>query len=295
MVTATAQGKTVNVNPGFFSVIVPGQAPTNPQPIDQEICLTVKTLTEIDSGKANLIAQVKPSSMVFVDGQSVPTTKEGKFEIQAPITSDRRVSISVRNPGGEEKTYLLKVGLDPWRYYRQGDISQAEQIFRQQLQENEKNTDALLGLGYIAYRRNNLSLAQQRFEQTLGVNPNHIDAQIGLVRIALRQSDPKPEELARTEELLLQQIKLEPNNLDYWILIAYITQKQGNLTLAATRFQEILNRDPNNIDGLIGLGLVKLNQENKAEALALFEKATKQTNDPGRLQEIQSYIDRVKQ
>ncbi|PSB02737.1 FecR family protein [Merismopedia glauca] len=294
MVTATAQGKTVNVNPGFFSVIIPGQPPTNPQPIEKEICLNVQTLTEVDTDKARLIAQVKPSSMVFVDGQSVPTSKEGKFEIQAPINSDRRVSVSVRNPGGEEKTYLLKVGLDPWRFYRQGNISQAEQIFRQQLQEDEKNADALLGLGYIAYRRNNLPLAQQRFEQALGANSNHVDAQIGLARIALRQSDPKPEELKRIEDLLLQQIKQQPDNLDYWILLGYVTQKQGNLLLAAERFQEVLNRSPNDLDGLIGLGLVKLNQQNKVEALALLEKAAKQTNDPGRLAEIQTYIDRAK-
>jgi Tfp pilus assembly protein PilF len=294
LVTASAQGKTVEVNPGFFSVIVPGEPPTNPQPIEKEACLNVKTLTELDSGKARLVAEVKPSSMVFVDGQAVPTTKQGKFEIQAPIDGDRRVSISVRNPGGEEKSFLLKVGLDPWRFYRQGNIPQAEQIFRQQLQEDEKNADALLGLGYIAYRRNDLPLARQRFEQSLAANPNQADAQIGLARIALRQSDPKPEELQRTEELLVQQIKKQPDNLDYWVLLANVTEKQGNLDLASQRFQEVLNRSPNNIDGLIGLGLIKLNKQNKTEALALFEKAAKQTNEPGRLAEIQSYIDRAK-
>jgi cytochrome c-type biogenesis protein CcmH/NrfG len=294
LVTASAQGKTVNVNPGFFSTIVPGQPPTDPQPIDRTTCLNVKTLTEVNTGSAKLVAQVKPSNLVFVDGQAVPTDKEGKFEIQAPYSSDRRLLISVRSMGGEEQNYRLKVGFDPWRFYREGDILQAERLFRQQLQEDEKNADALLGLGYIAYRRNDLPLAQQRFDQALAANPNQADARIGSARIALRQSEPKPEDLKKLEELLVQQIKQQPDNLDYWSLLGYISQKEGNLTLASQRFEEILKRSPNNLDGLIGLGLVRLNQQNKAEALALLEQAAKQTNDPGRLAEIQTYLDRAK-
>lgn len=298
LVTASAQGKTVEVKPGFFSTIIPGQPPTDPKPIDKEICLTVTSLVETDGGRAKLIAQVKPSSMVFVDGQSVSTDKDGKFEVQATITSngsDRRLLVSVRNPVGEEKTYLLKVEPDPWRFYREGDISQAEQIFRQQLQANDKNADAFLGLGYIAYRRSDLPLAQQRFQQALAANPEQVDAKLGLARVALRQSSPKPEELNQIQSLLAQTIAQQPDNLDYLILSGYVARRQEDSPLAANRFQQVLARSPDNIDALIGLGLVQLDLKKKVEAIALFERAAKQTTQPNRLQEIQTYIDLAKQ
>jgi cytochrome c-type biogenesis protein CcmH/NrfG len=295
-VTATAQGETVTVNPGYYSVIVPGKAPTVPILVAPDklcACLQVERLEEVEGGKARIVAQVEPYNAVFVEGEAVTTSADGKLDQVVSVPNSGRLSVVVRTPLGEDKTFDLKVSPSPWLLYRQAKFDEAEQLFRQQLQEDTNNTDALLGLGYIAYRRNDLPLAQQRFEQVLAIAPNYVDAQIGLARIALRQVDKDPEFLARVEQILEKQRQAQPDNLDILVFLGYIAERQNNLPLAQQRFEQALNREPNNLDATIGLGIVKLNQQQFVEAKNLFEKAAQLTDDPVRIEEIQRYLQQI--
>jgi cytochrome c-type biogenesis protein CcmH/NrfG len=297
-VTATAQGETVTVNPGYYSVIVPGKAPSIPVLVAPDklcACLQVLRLDEVDTNQARIVAQVEPYNTVFIEGEAVSTTADGKLDQLVAIPDSRRLAVVVRTPLGEDKTFDLKISADPWRFYRQAKFEEAEQLFRQQLQENTSNADALLGLGYIAYRRNDLALAQQRFEQVLAIAPNYVDAQIGLARIALRQADRNPEFLSQVEQILQKQRQLQPDNLDVLVFLGYIAHRQNNLPLAQQRFEQVLAQEPNNVDASIGLGIVKLDQEQFAEAKTWFEKAAQQTDDPVRIQEIQNYLQQIKE
>ncbi|HEY9694657.1 MAG TPA: FecR domain-containing protein [Oculatellaceae cyanobacterium] len=301
-VATSAQGKTVLVKPGFYSLVIPGQAPTPPQANTGDLRLNVQVLQAVNtpnsssnaSTQAKIVAQINPVNSIFIDNTIIDTTVEGKIDATVPLAPNRHLNVVVRNPLGQEQTYDLSLAVDPASLERQGKFQQAEQEFLAQLQTNPKNLTALVSLGNIAERQNNLPLAQQRFEQVLAADPNNLNALTGLARVAVRSPQLDSVLIQRLDQQLQQQLQANPKNSQPLIWLGYIAYRQNQLSLAQQRLEQVLAEDAYNIDALIGAGLVYSAQQQPQQALAVFEKAASNLTEPSRTNEIQEYIQRAR-
>lgn len=107
-VTASAQGETVLVESGFGSVIVPGEAPSPPQKLTNDVSLKVRLL-RTTFGTLEVSGQVDPLNLVWLDGQPVEIGKDGKFKTTIPLPLSHRLKIRVQSPLGAERFYPLLV------------------------------------------------------------------------------------------------------------------------------------------------------------------------------------------
>lgn len=104
-VEASAQGETVIVNPGFATTIIPGEPPTEPQPIDRVLQLRTRTIRRT-SGGIILSGQADPANLVQVNGQDIATRSNGQFSTFIPSSPlEPYVRVTVRNPVGDERTH----------------------------------------------------------------------------------------------------------------------------------------------------------------------------------------------
>ncbi len=108
-VEASAQGQAVMVNPGFVSVIIPGEPPTPPRPIDRELRLRIRDWRRI-SGKVAFLADVDPSNSVLLNGQEVAVSRNGRVDVRVSLPVNQSyLRVVVRNPLGEERRYRVRV------------------------------------------------------------------------------------------------------------------------------------------------------------------------------------------
>lgn len=84
-----------------------------------------------------------------------------------------------------------------------GDDAAAKRWYRQAVQSDPRNIDALLGLGAVAAREDNADQAGTYFMQVLELEPRNATAQAGMINLT-GQSDPQTSE-TRLKSMLAQQ------------------------------------------------------------------------------------------
>ena len=107
-VEASAQGESVLVEPGYVSIIIPGQPPSLPRLLDRVNRFNVISLRRT-SGRVLVSASIDPANVVFVNGQEIDTDAEGRFRTTVTAQANRQLQVLVRNPVGEERTYQIPV------------------------------------------------------------------------------------------------------------------------------------------------------------------------------------------
>jgi hypothetical protein len=108
-VTASAQGQTVQVEKGFASSIVPGEPPTPPRLLTNDLRLKVIRLARNSLGTLEFKAQVDPFNLVWVNDQPVDVNKEGYIKAILPLPTSFLVRVRVQSPLGQDIAYTLLV------------------------------------------------------------------------------------------------------------------------------------------------------------------------------------------
>jgi hypothetical protein len=101
-----AQGKQVLVGKGTESTAFPGAAPSDPEPIPEEILLSV-VWPEDDKtdGISKIRGRVSPSSRVRVNGQETPVAPDGSFVVRVPVPeTPAQVRVEAEDLTGRQKT-----------------------------------------------------------------------------------------------------------------------------------------------------------------------------------------------
>lgn len=109
LVTATAQGKTVFLEPDFGSRLRPNEQPSAPQLLDRELALELNR-TEINDRQLYVSGRVHPLNSVIVVGVEVPIDDQGQFEANLTLpnsTSLFEFEIKVKNALGESRSYSI--------------------------------------------------------------------------------------------------------------------------------------------------------------------------------------------
>lgn len=109
LVSVSAQDAAVPVGVNQFSTIVPGQSPTPARPIRLNTTLTVQSLVPQVTNQLLLSAVTEAPNLVWVNSQEIVVDDNGQIRALVTIPSDRRLVVLVRNPFGEDRTYLYTI------------------------------------------------------------------------------------------------------------------------------------------------------------------------------------------
>ena len=155
-----------------------------------------------------------------------------------------------------------------YRAYRDGKYDQAQQLYREALKLDERNTDALLGLAVIAQRRGADSIAAHYYAKVLELNPRDPVANAGMsalttndniesrlkillneqqdsssLHFALGNHYAAQERWGEAQQAYFNACKLEPKNAELAFHLAISLERLGQKKLAAQYYQSALQLD----------------------------------------------------
>jgi tetratricopeptide (TPR) repeat protein len=154
--------------------------------------------------------------------------------------------------------------------------------FAQTLKLRADNAPALYGLGRAKMSVSRFDDAQQAFERYVQLRPADATGHYALgftLQAQQRASD------ARTE--YEKSITLQPLQTESYFQLGLTELEAGDSDGAAKQFEHVLDRAPQHAGALTGMGRLKFQEKQYAEAAVLFEKAI--ASNPG-LREAHYYL-----
>jgi len=152
--------------------------------------------------------------------------------------------------------------------YQTGNLSQAELICHQILQQQPDSTEALDMLGMIAHQLGKLNEAIAYYRQLIALLPDYTEIYYRLGS-ALHSSGQLAEAIAYYQ----QAIALKPDYTDAHYELGYALQEQGNLPAAIGHYQQAIALNPNDAEAHGNLANVLLEQGQIDAAIAHYQKA----------------------
>jgi tetratricopeptide (TPR) repeat protein len=216
--------------------------------------------------------------------QAEPRTKTGRskqlaFGDPLPVSEDAKVKVTRNNPGPGVNPVLLSA----YQAFNAGDDVTAQELYRQVLQGDVRNVDALLGMAAIAARQNRSEDALGWYGKVLEVEPRNTVAQVAFVNV-LAQTDPVGSE-SRIKNLLVQQ----PEAAYLHAALGSIYADQSQWSQAQQAYFQAYHFDPNNAEYAFNLA-VSLDQLGKSSlALQYYKNALELLSKSGT-----THIDRAK-
>lgn len=108
-VVTSAQGKTVSVNKGFQSFIIPGKPPSPPVRLRDDTILQIKILADMGNQQAKIAGKVDPVNLIILANESLITNQNGEFEVITALPNNRKIAVSITTPLGKKQKYELAV------------------------------------------------------------------------------------------------------------------------------------------------------------------------------------------
>lgn len=109
-VAASAQGQTVIVTADTQSSIYPGEPPTPPAPLKDDPTLHIEVLADMPgTRKARVMGYTDSINLLKVNQRLQTLGRDGKFDLEASFTANRRIEALVTTPLGTEQLYELVV------------------------------------------------------------------------------------------------------------------------------------------------------------------------------------------
>ncbi|MDH4215548.1 MAG: tetratricopeptide repeat protein [Gallionella sp.] len=158
--------------------------------------------------------------------------------------------------------------------YREGKFDRAQQLYREALKLDGRNTDALLGLAAIAQRRGADGVAAHYYAKVLELNPRDAVANAGMsaltsndnvesrlkillneqqdsaaLHFALGNFFASQERWGEAQQAYFNAHKLDPNNAGLAFHLAISLDRAGKKKLAAQYYQSALQLDPTHSEG----------------------------------------------
>lgn len=154
------------------------------------------------------------------------------------------------------------------QYHQAGNLQPAEQLYRQILQVDPRNADALHLLGELAYRAGQHDQAIDLMNQAISLNPNvfAFHCNLGVVYQAVGRLDEAANHLQRA-------LHLTPNSPEAYNNLGVVLKDQKRYTDAEECFRRALTLRPDYADARGNLGLVFSEQDRFEEAMACFRQA----------------------
>jgi adenylate cyclase len=170
------------------------------------------------------------------------------------------------------------------RLARTLNLELAEAVERNVEKEGAGNPDAhdLVMRGWVWWYRRisaaNRDEARRAFEETLEIDPHSVDAKIGLATVLVSNiadgwSACPEQDLARSEELLLDALEREPNRSMAHYAMAMVRRSQRQLIESKMEFETTIALDRNNARAYFNLGQTLMFLGQPEVAIPHIEKA----------------------
>jgi len=135
------------------------------------------------------------------------------------------------------------------QYHRANRLTEAEQSYRQVLEQQPQNPEALYGLGMLAQQVGKLQVAEEMLSTAVEVQPKFLKAWFSLGNV--RQAQGK---LLEAETAYQKAIALKPDIAALYNNLGYILQQQGKWSEAIACYQKALEIEPNCLEADVNWG-----------------------------------------
>lgn len=152
--------------------------------------------------------------------------------------------------------------------YEQGDLSQAEGICHQILQQQSNCAEALHLLGAIAYQTDQPTAAIHYYQQAIAHHPTLAEAQLDLANLLLAQG--------QVESAIWhyrQAYSLIPDLAEIHYGLGLALSLQGNLAMAIAHYQQAIALEPDFLQAQLNLAVVLRRQGQDQAAIAHYQQA----------------------
>ena len=121
-VAVEGAGETVTVKEGFATIVVEGEAPTEPAPFVENLDLDVqRAKRNFESGNWEMKGKVDPFNFVWIDGEQLQVQEDGSFTMNYERLPEGLTTIRVLTPLGSTKTTYLFVQKDDFPIKLRGE------------------------------------------------------------------------------------------------------------------------------------------------------------------------------
>ncbi|HEV3142481.1 MAG TPA: DUF6165 family protein [Gemmataceae bacterium] len=155
-----------------------------------------------------------------------------------------------------------------WQYQRSGQLGAAEQIYRQVLNAQPDNPEALYLLGTVCQRLGKLDDAAQHLQLAVSVKPDYAEAHNNL-GVVMAMMGRRMEAIAHFRHV----VRLKPDDPNASNNLGNALREQGMLDEAIERLRYSLRLRPDYPDALHNLGLALAAQNKLEEAIAHLRQA----------------------
>ena len=160
-----------------------------------------------------------------------------------------------------------------WSYYYRGDYLSAFKQFEYDLSQGRSlPKDRILsmraGMAWSQLRLGKLNKAEKGFRDILQEEQDNVDALFGIGSILYQK-----EEFANASEILRQVVEKQPDNYNALTSLAWSYYKTKDYTRSAENFQKAIKINPYLVDSYYGLGLSQYYSNNLQSAKVSFTSA----------------------
>ena len=154
------------------------------------------------------------------------------------------------------------------QYHLSGNLQQAEAIYRQILQVDPSNADALHLLGVIAHQAGESNQAIRYITQAIGICPSNVAFHNNLGEVYRAQG-----QLAAAVAQYQEAIRLEPDHAEAYLNLGNALKDQGQLAAAVAHYQEAIRLKPDFVEPHNNLGNALKDQGQLPAAVAHYQEA----------------------
>ncbi len=104
-VAAAAQGKSVDIDRGLQSSIIPGRVPKDPSPLKDNPNLDIQIVNTDNNGQVRIIGQTDDINVISIGEQTIEPNEQGMVDFRVPLQADRSIQLTVTTPLGKKKNY----------------------------------------------------------------------------------------------------------------------------------------------------------------------------------------------
>jgi FecR protein len=106
-VVTAAQGQSVSVDAGQQSLVVPGEPPTPPTPLQENTAFDLVAINRIDRRTVEIVGQIDGVNLLVVEDEVRDVERDGRFTIRT--ADDRPVRATVITPLGKRQDYEITI------------------------------------------------------------------------------------------------------------------------------------------------------------------------------------------
>ncbi len=161
-------------------------------------------------------------------------------------------------------------------HQQHGRYAEAAKLYREVLQANPRNVDALRMLGVLSFGEGNVDEAERLFRRAVAVAPDFVNAIIDL-GMALKEQSRIEEAI----ECFRQAAKLEPRNVKAHFQLGQILAPAALNNEAIEAYQRVLDIRPRHGGALLGMGHALKTMGQTEEAIASYRKCIEAKPDRG--------------